>query len=372
MTTQNEFPQENRFVKSIVPWLVAAVAIRLTLNHWISFGSVQYLTRATHQSWMPELTGSYGVFGPNGPLLYLVTYPFRWLPEAHMPLAMNLFSMVCAVLTLALLARSVALLPHDRTHDQRERDHFGISLSSLRTAWIPPVLAASVCGLQLTFWENATSMSGDMFDLLLFGYIIRCLLEYRVAQQDSWLFRAGLVYGAAMTGNWLLVGLFPAFVVALLWIRGISFFNLRFLGGMLLCGAVGLLLYFLLPLIYVLSDSSTAGFWQAIKVNLTAQKSLVMLFAQRIPGNYLFLLALTSFMPIVLISIRWPSHFGDPSPLGTMLTTGVFHLAHAAFFGACVWVAFDPHFSPRRIGLGIPALYYLSALSVGAPVALSA
>jgi len=373
MTTQYDLEPEGKFVRAVLPWIVAAAALVLylsTLSHWMTFGSIPYVARATGQSWYPELTGSYYNLGPNSPLLYLVSYPIRWLPQGWVPLALNLFSTACAILTLALLVRSVALLPHDRTHDQREREYYGITLASLRLAWIPPLLAAFVCGLQLAFWENATAMAGDMFELLLFAYIVRCLLEYRSTERDSWLFRATVIYGAAMTGNWFIVALLPWFIVSVLWIRGVSFFNLRFLGMMLLCGLAGLLLYLLFPLIYVLSGKTAVSFWYALKINIVAQKNLIMNLSMAFRGNNdllvrLMLASLTSFLPILLIGIRWASHFGDPSPLGTTLTRIVFHLAHATLLGACVWVAFDPSFSPRHIGFPFPQLNYLSALSVG-------
>ena len=153
------------------------------------------------------------------------------------PLALNLFTAVCAALSLALLARSVALLPHDRSHDQRLKEHSEFSLLSIPAAWVPPVLAALVCGLQLSFWENATAASADMFDLLIFAYVVRCLLEYRINDRESWLLRASLAFGLGMTNNWAMIGFFPAFLVALVWIKGLSFFNLRFLARMFLCGS---------------------------------------------------------------------------------------------------------------------------------------
>ena len=74
-------------------------------------------------------------------------------------------------MTLALLARSVALLPHDRTQPQRQLEHDEFSLLSIRAAWVPPLLAVFACGLQLTFWENATVASSEIFDLLVFAYV---------------------------------------------------------------------------------------------------------------------------------------------------------------------------------------------------------
>src|SRR5438045_4172276 len=115
MTTRTEAEQEKSFVSARLPWILAvlaAVLYVLTLNHWLSL-NLQPFARATGQSWVPETFL---------PVFNLVTSPFRWLPETSVPLAFNLFSAVCATLVLLLLARSVALLPHDRTHLQRERE----------------------------------------------------------------------------------------------------------------------------------------------------------------------------------------------------------------------------------------------------------
>ena len=51
-----------------------------------------------------------------------------------------------------------------------------------------------------------------MLDILLFAYIVRCLLEYRIDGRESQLFRAAVIYGAAMSNNWLMGGFLPVFV----------------------------------------------------------------------------------------------------------------------------------------------------------------
>ena len=49
------------------------------------------------------------------------------------------------------------------------------------------------------------------------------------------------------------------------------------------------------------------------------------------------------------------------------LTSFLFHLVCATFLVFCVWMAFDPPFSPRHLGFGTSylTLYYLGALSIG-------
>jgi tetratricopeptide (TPR) repeat protein len=369
MTTEPEVSPERNFARALLPWLVAGGALVLylvTLNRWVSLSSLQQVARLAGWTWQPEV---------HGPVFCLLTYPFRWLPARAIPLALNLFAAVCAALTLALLARSVALLPHDRTHEQRQQQSAKSSFLSIPAAWLPPVLAALVCGLQLTFWEYATAAASppppwgsgcEMLDLLLFAYVIRCLLEFRVEERDSWLLRASFVLGVAVTDNWGMIGFLPVFLVALVWIKGLAFFNVRFLGRMSLCGLAGLSLYLLLPLLHGGSEVLPIPFWPALKANVNAQRGIVMLF-YKFARQDVALLALTSLLPIFIFSIRWASYFGDTSKLGIALATIMFHVVHGLFLIACIWVALDPPFSPRNRGFGSPFLtfYYLGALSVG-------
>lgn len=357
MTMEQESGDGRNLVRDALPWIVAAVALAvylLTLNHWVSLLNLPQVTSTADWKWQPEV---------SNPAYYLVTYPLHWLPTRWIPLALNLFSAVCAALTLAQLARSVALLPHDRTDDQRERERSEFSLLSVSLAWLPPVLAALVCGLQLTFWEHSTNGTTEMLDLLLFAYVIRCLLEYRIDGQESRLTRAAFVYGVGITNNFAMLGFFPAFIAALVWIRGFSFFNSRFLSRMALCGLLGLSLYLLLPLLASLSKIQPVGFWEVLKFNLVQQKNILVAF----PKKTLLLMSLTSLVPALLVAIRWASQFGDSSKLGVTLANLMFHVMHGFFLVACLWVTFDPPFSPRHTGLGIAFLtfYYLGALSVG-------
>src|SRR5437667_4685124 len=319
MTIEQEISPRKRFVSAILPWIIAVAALAVylaTLNHWVSFNSLLAVAKVSGWTWQPEL---------HEPLHWLVSYPLHWLPVKAIPLALHLLSAVCAVLTLALLARSVALLPHDRTHEQRQREHGEFSLLSIRAAWLPPVLAVLVCGLQLTFWEHATVASGEMLNLLLFAYVIRCVLEFRIDERESWLTRAAFVYGLGMTNNWAMIGFLPLFLAALVWIRGLSFFNLRFLGRMFVYGLAGLLLYLLLPILQSHSEISPVPFWQALKANLGTQEGILAALSKS-SRQTVALLGLTSLVPLFIIGIRWASYFGDTSKLGVALATLMFHV----------------------------------------------
>ena len=377
MMTKPEVEAEKRFVPAVLPWLIAVAAgafFGATLNHWVSFSSLHQTARASGWIWQGNL---------GGPVCWLLMYPLRWLPPGLVPLGVNLFSLVCAALTLAVLARSVALLPHDRTQEQRAKVQNEASILSGRIGWLPPLLAALVCGLQLTFWENATTGSGqpadlltipfanhcEMLDLLLFAVVIQCLLEFRVSLNEAWLYRASLVYALGVTGNWAMILFFPVFVIALVWLKKAGFFNAQFLTRVLLWTLAGLAFYLLLPLVQNFAEVLRVPFWTGLKAELTTQKMAIASVYQyfNMFRQEALLLALTSLLPIFIISIRWASYFGDDSRIGIWTTTLMFHVVHALFLGICVWVALDPSFSPRNKHYWMPCLTlaYLGALSVG-------
>ncbi len=360
METQTD-PRKN-FGPRRLPWLLAAgmlLVYALTLNRWVSWFNIIAVAKISGWTWQAE--------GFN-PVTFLVTSPLRCLPAPGIPLALNLFSAVCAALALGLLARSVVLLPQDRTDAQRKREKSDFSFLTTGSAWLPPLLAVLVCGLQLTFCERATNWTGEMFDLLLFAVVIWSLLEYRLDEREGRLYAAAFVYAAGMADDWGMVGFFPLFLVAIVWLRGFNIFNLRFLGRMFLCGLAGLLFYLLLPLLAVASHKVPVTFWQLLKLNLLLPHNVLRTyFAYGLhPQEHLELLSLllAYLMPLFVLAIRWKSSFGDTSRTGVALASFVFHLIHAVFLAVCVWLVFDPPFSPRHNGFGL-LFYYLIALNVG-------
>ena len=348
----------DKFVQRRLPWLIAGVMLLVylvTLSRGLTLDSAPHHARAL--GW----DSSGALFAP---LHYFLTYPLRWLPGAWQVVGLNVFCAVASALTIALLARSVAILPHDRTRDQRQLEQSESSLLSLRTSWVPPVLAALVCGLQMTFWENAIVASSEALDLLLFAWIIRELLEYRLDRRVSRLYRWAFIYGLSIPNNFGMIGFLPAFAFALIWIRGKDFFNVPFLLRMAALGFAGLLLYLAQPLVQMLAGSQET-FWQLLRFNLGTQKIALLGF----PRFLLVLIGLTSLFPIFFIGIKWPAQFGDTSPVGAALTNLMTHVIHAVFLLACLYVAFDPAFSPRKLAEGsghsLLSFYYLGALSIG-------
>jgi len=359
-----------------LPWLLGGAALvvyLLTLHHWISFSGLFELSRSFGWVWQPDLVG---------PVSWLAALVFRILPVAVRPVAMNACAAVCGALSLVWLARSVALWPHDRTHDQRQRERGPFWFLSVRTAWLPPVVAVLVCGLQLTFWEHATKPASAappwgsgfaMLDLLMFAYIVRSLLEFRISQKELWLYKSAIVYGLAITNNWAMLLYFPIYFAALIWIRGLAFFDVRFLVRMFLWGLLGLSLYLLLPIAQSATEIAHVPFWAGLRQSLGVQKAVIGISYNVFSNSRqdMLLLALSSIVPLLLIAIRWAAYFGDTSRLGVGLTTWAFHIVHAVFLGLILWMALDPPFGTRAQLLsqafGLPFLTtgYIGALVVG-------
>jgi tetratricopeptide (TPR) repeat protein len=316
--------------------------------------SVLPLAQASGAEWHPVYTS---------PLSWLITLPVRWLPLRAQLIGLNFIDALCAAMSLALLARCVSILPHNRTPFQRARLTAGNSLLNIRLAWVPVLFAVLMCGLQRTFWENAVLWRGEMLDLLLFAYCVRCLLEFRFSENSSWLYKLALVYGMGITNNFAMIGFFPALLVALLWVKRLPFFHLHFLARMLLFTLIGLSLYLLLPLVQMQSEVQPVTFWQALKTNLLFQKQHVFGFPRWRAGW----IGIYALLPLMLAGIRWPGSFDDTSSAGKAFTLAFAIGLHAGLLAFCLYIAFDPPTAPRQFGLGLAFLpaYFLGALSIG-------
>src|SRR6185436_107448 len=117
------------FARTKLPWLAAGALFLIylvTLNHWVSIRSIGPVAKVT--GWDPVWPVQY-------PLFYTLTLPIHFLPAKIQPVLLNLFSAICAALTIGMLVRSIALLPHDRTDEQRIRQRHSEGLLTAKWAW---------------------------------------------------------------------------------------------------------------------------------------------------------------------------------------------------------------------------------------------
>ena len=344
-------------LRASLPWVTASTALvlyLLTLSHWVTLTSTPAVAKLVGWDRFPTI---------SAPFLYLLSLPFKLSPVTLQPLLLNGFAALLGAFVVGLLTRSVLLVPHDRTKEQRTRERGILSLLSAPLWWLPPVFAGAALMFQLSFWENATAQTGEMLDLLFFSASIYYLLDYRLCGRNAQLYKLALVYGMGITNNWALIAFFPLFLGSIVWIKGRSFFSFEFLGKMVGCGLLGLLPYLILPFLASRDESLGSTFFDLLRQQLASQKTALMQF----PRSRLLFMSLTSIVPVIFMGVKWPSSFGDTSKAGTSATNLMFRVLHGLFLVACSWVMFDPKFSPRYLGNGFALLplYYLTALSIG-------
>ncbi len=361
MTDNQKDPRDN-FAPRWLPWVsggIMLVVYLLTLNHWVSLLSLPTVARICGWVWQPDL---------YNPVLFLFSLPFHLLPAVLVPVVLNGVTAFCAAVSLALLARTVALLPQDRTEAQRKREGSVFAFLTTRSAWLPPSLAVAVCGLQYAFWQHATNFSGEMVQLLMFATVVWLLAEFRIDEREGRLHLAALVFGAGMADNWAMVAYFPLFIVALIWLRGFEFFSVRFLARMVLLGLAGMSLYLLMPAITAFFGRLPVTFGEALKYEFLAQWRVLKMISVSDVRHTLALMSLTTLVPVLVMGIRWSRTFGDSSELGRTLTSWMFHLVHMVILFVCVWVSFDPPFSTQHLAAW-PwpqlTLHYVGSIAVG-------
>ena len=360
MPNNNQTDPRRNFAPFILPWLLGALMLGvycLTLNHWVTVLNLGAVGQVSGFIWQPQ---------PYNPLMYLVTLPFRFLSPGIIPIALNLFSAACASLVLVILARCVAILPQDRTEPQRQREKSDFGFLTGWQSFFPPMLAVLMLGLQLAFWEHATSFTGEVFDLLLFAAIVWLMLEYRLDEKEWRLAAVAFLYGAGIAESWMFACFFPIFLAAIIWLKKLEFFNLHFLVRLVGCALVGLLFLFLLPLLAKFNPHFKLGIWDLLRPNIRMDWVMIKSIKTNEVRIHLAQASLATFLPLLLMAIRWTSGYGDNSRIGMALASNMIHFVHAAVFGVCVWVMFDPPFSPQHL-LGSPALTmnFFCALSIG-------
>ncbi len=347
--------------KNLLPWILAGVFLVIylgTVNRWVNLLNLVQISKIAQWDWKPAMME---------PVNFLVTLPFRGLADDSIAIALNIVNAVLGALTIGLLGRAIQLLPQNRTHEQRVRsqDDSGAGILQAPNSWIPVVLGATAFGLQLSFWEHATSFTGEMVNLFLFAYIVRGILEFRAQrpQTTSWLYKVCFAFGLAITNNWGMFGFFPIFVAALISVLGLRFFSVKLLLMMAGCGVAGLAFYLVAPLSASMVFEVQDSFGELLTTYMGTQRSNFGGF----PKYILLICGLTSLSPLLFLSIKWPSSTGEANAAGSKLSQFLFHLIHLLFLAVCLVVVFDPAFSPRELSKSAPllTLYFLGALCIG-------
>ena len=336
--------------------LIAALVYALTLSWGTTLTSLPLAANVAGRDWQPTL---------DQPLAWLLTLPLRVLPAGWIPVGLNIFFAICGTLTLGLLARSVELLPWDCQPEKNKN-------------WIkslPVLLACGVCGLEFNFWQEATAAGGAMLNQLLLAAAIWCLFEYRAGKDLRWLNAAALIWGLGMAHTWVLMLNLPLFVAALIWLRGLRFFQWVFVLRVALFGLAGFSVYALLPLVNGLNPHSTLSFGGAWLAALKSTRHIfALLYFEFWAQHRLMTLVVVLFFlaPILPGLVRLPDRGSNNTSKAERFQLRIYRAARGALLLACLWLAFQPSIGPqqtllRQFGISLPLLSfdYLNALGIG-------
>ena len=356
-----------------LPGLVGGLAVlfyALTLCHGISLSNLPLTVQVT--GWTGEPVA-------GRPLLWLVTAPLKLLPDGWVPLALNLQSALLGGLVLALLTRSVQLLPLNRQRVQTMFGRNSLGIFIRQDAWLPAVLAAVACGLEARFWQEAVANSGDMLDLLVLAAPIWCLLEYRFDGRRRWLDAATLVWGLGMAENWALQLLLPVYIITLLWLWGWDVNDLklwrRFAVRMAVLGGIGSSLIFLPPLVNSLLPwapwTLKQALWQSGS-DLGSSLQFVYWLCRTSHSEYAIMLVTYYLLPVLPILMRLRNEGSYQTSVQARIQFLVLHVWYLFSLLTCLWLTLRPILGPQSIlaqhlnqNQSLLSFVYLTALGIG-------
>ena len=269
------------------------------------------------------------------PLLWLVTLPLRLLPAACLPLALKLFAAILAAGILWLLTRTVQLLPWDQAWD---------NAGSL-ACQLPGLTAGIVCGLEFSFWQEATSTCGELLDLLLLASVLWLLLEYNVRRQAQWLNAATVVWGLGMAENWVMLFTWPLFVAGVIWLERLRFFRWNLILRLTALGLAGCSVYAVLPMANTLLPHSSWSLAQSWMASLSQTKSFEHLLyhgfwrSHRVVTMTVVICFLVPALPLL---VRMPDEGTRNKSAVDRFQVQLYRGLRLFLLLTCFWLALDP------------------------------
>lgn len=349
----------NDTYKTKLPWILGAIFVVLyilTLNKWIAVDTLGIVA--------PIVGWDFWSLQLQNPIYRLITTPFRYFPSSSAIIGLNFFNTILATFTIIWLARSVMLLPQDRSTDQRVRNDDPDGLYISKFACIPPIIACISLGLLFNFWQGATEATPDILNVFFFAYIVRNTLEHRLDGESFWIYRASTVYSIALVNNPMMVLFLPFWIGSLIWINGKDFLKYgRLILNSILCFLPGLLFFLYTPIAEYIQGHSDLSFLQLLSYSLSTYVNNIA----SIPAYVLFIYSTFSIIPIILLSVHWDSSHSGSTDSNVIMTRIGVRLMNIFFFIYSAAVASDLPLCPRYLLKGYNGLelHFLAALTLG-------
>ncbi len=298
------------------------------------------------------------------PVTWLITLPFRILPEGIIPSALNLFSALLAAMTLGVLARSVELLPWD-------------CRPNAKPIWqnrFPAIFSALALGLSFNFWQEGTAMTGELTGLLLLACSIWLLLEFRVSPKPVWLLVSALTWGVGMAENWAMILALPLYLGAVVWVLGPRILEKKLIVQMACAIPAGFAVVLLPPLWNGINPNSPWNFSHGWLMAVQPWKMIfITLRYSFFSGNHSLAIAVILFftVPIAACLLRIRNESLPNQPNLDRFQIWIFRAMRVGLLLVSFWILLDPVVGPRELirqktGVSLPLLTldYLTAIGL--------
>lgn len=340
----------------VILGLGALLVYSVTLSRGITVSNLELTAKVCGWDWRPWV---------GQPLLWLLTLPLRLLPAGWVPGLLNFSSAVCAAGTLAMLARSLEIIPWTNP-------------SFAVTGWrqrLPLLLAVIVCGADLNFWQHAAAATGEMLGVLIFAAATWCLLEFRVTQNNRWLHASVVIWGLGMAENWMMILTLPVFVVALIALQPLRFLEKPFVLRLAALGLAGFLIFIILPLANGLLPGSSLSFKESWITSLQQIRHILgvlYFYFFRVHSGLGFVVLAFYLLPLLAWFLCRFDDEPNNQPTLDQLQVFLFRGLRLGLLLCCLWVSLDPVYGPRNIvknqihfALPLLSFDYLIAITVG-------
>lgn len=252
------------------------------------------------------------------------------LPAGDLAWRLNLFSAICAALSVALLFQIVSDIPHNKSLEENRSDFPGY-----RAQAVSGIVAALFFAFCVPLWTAATRAHYLTFDALLLLICTRVLMTTWTPEEvrSRRLFAFALLYGIGMVESTAFILAAPAygiFILFRLWRDGVL--NLRLVLRMIAWGGAGLLIILPTALRYYFTSSyewrEMDGFHHLLWVIIRDHGRVAISSARQL-GWMLLLLTTVAPWFVVMTSIQNPTA-DRSSRIGSLLMHGVVTLLAAA------------------------------------------
>ena len=219
-----------------------------------------------------------------------------WLssvPLFTLPLRLNLFSMLCTVISVGLLYRLMAFLVHELIYEE-----YSVEYSARVSQWAGAVAAIAFM-FAAPVWQSATRLQYQSFDMLLVLTSASLLISFARTKWRVFLVAFALLQGIGIVESVIFIPLAPVFLVfliAVLWKQGQL--TLNRVAWMGLIAAAGLGLYYLVARRFLASPGAEAlGFTTPTDVMVEVWKAQLIELRSGLPRVNWLILLLTSVVP---------------------------------------------------------------------------